>query len=317
MFRTASSDAVAERLPGQGAAVELPARQRAEPALRRIARKTAEPLIWRHRLATAQARVFPGAIIIGAQKSGTSALHAYMSRHPAVLSGRVKEVHYFDEHYERGPNFYRAHFPTAKAMSKAREQTGSQPLSLDASPYYLLHPLVPHRVRALLPQARLIAVLRDPADRAISHHNHEVQVGIETASLDDAIALEGDRLAGQMERLESEPLHVSFEHRHFSYATRGRYAEQLERWLSVFPREQLLVLDHARLLSDPAATMERVWEHVRLPSHQAPRYEAWGAREYVTSVEEEQRDRLREYFEPHNRRLWDLIGEQFDWRTSG
>src|SRR5436309_16134274 len=109
--------------------------------------------------------MLPDFIVIGAQKSGTGSLYAYLNGHPDVAGARVKEVHYFDLHYHRGVDWYLDQFPDEAA---ARPRcTG------EASPYYLFHPHAPRRAFDLVPDARLIALLRDPVDRAISHYHHE------------------------------------------------------------------------------------------------------------------------------------------------
>lgn len=310
-FRTAPASAEGDAPPARA---QLPSRPRAERAPVGAAKSVLRPLKWRYRLATAGRRVLPGAIVVGAQKSGTSALYAYLIRHPSVACAMAKEVHYFDVNYGRGPDWYRAHFHTLTHVERLRRRHGVDPVAVEASPYYLAHPLAPDRVRGLLPAVKLIVLLREPVSRAVSHYNHEVQVGIEELPFDEAVQREAERLDPALERLNAEPLHVSFNHRHFSYLARGRYAEQLERWLALFPRERLLILDHAKLLHEPASTMRRVWEFLELPADDRPDgYEAWGARQYVTDVETEHRDRLADYFDPHNARLWELIGETFEW----
>ena len=120
-----------------------------------------------------QPRALPDAVILGAQKSGTSSLHNYLVQQPGVIEPLRKEVHYFDVNFGRGESWYRAHFG----------RLGEPGLNLDSSPYYLFHPAVPTRMRALLPDAKLIVLLRDPVRRAYSHYWHERDKGRETLEL--------------------------------------------------------------------------------------------------------------------------------------
>jgi hypothetical protein len=266
-----------------------------------------------YRLRTAQRRILPTAIVIGAQKCGTSALYHYLSMHPAIGSAGTKEVHYFDLKYAEGAAWYRSHFPTRReADCLAVQGNGSRPAAIEASPYYLAHPLVPHRVRGLLPDVRLMVLLRDPVDRAISHHNHEVEDGNETLSFAQAISAEEERLRGEAERIRSNPLYNSFNHQHYSYLLRGRYAEQLEVWFSVFPRSQFLILDSASFFADPAATLCRVCQFLEVPPHSLPSYEAIGSRD-SPDIDPGLKKRLKQYFRPYNARLWSLLGEEFLW----
>ena len=97
-----------------------------------------------------------------------------------------------------------------------------------------------------MPDARLVALVRDPVDRALSHYQHEVALGREPLSFEDALAAEDERLRGEVERLLADPRYFSREWWSHTYKARGRYAEQLERWLEVFPHEQLLIAAERR-----------------------------------------------------------------------
>lgn len=266
---------------------------------------------WKFRLATARCRVLPSALIIGAQKAGTTSLFAYLGAHPGVTPARTKEIHFFDIRYDLGVGWYRAHFPVRRPARRGSPHTAN-PLAIEATPYYLPHPLAPQRVRALLPDARLIAVLRDPVDRAISHYHQAVQSGGERLPLDAALDQEEHRLAGERERIISGACRDSPVHRRFSYVTRGHYAEQLSNWLSLFERDQLLVLDSEKLRSHPAAALARACDFLALPRRDPPASLALNVRRYE-DADAHVRRRLRDHFVPHNQRLWELIGEDFGW----
>lgn len=266
---------------------------------------------WAYRIATSPQRVLPDLIIIGAQRSGTSSLYSYLIANPAIERSHVKEVHYFDSHFQRGILWYRAHFPMARHLESLARALGSKTIATEASPYYLSHPLAPHRVRGVLPQVKLVVLLRDPVDRALSHYHLSVRKGTERLSIEDAIEREPERLAGEHERLLAVPLSNSAGHRRHGYVARGQYAEQLERWLSVFPRDQLLILNTAGLFDDPNRVLRRICEFAGVVHRPMPSYNVRPSRTYpdYSAV----RARLREHFAPHNERLWELIGERFEW----
>lgn len=147
-----------------------------------------------------------------------------MRRHPRVyLPERRKEVHFFDLHHARGPGWYAGFFPDGDA---ARRYGAIG----EVTPSYLFDPAVPARVGALLPDARLIAILRDPVERCRSHHGLAVRDAAEGRPLDAY--------------LEANPEVIE----------RGFYGRQLARFLARFPRERVLVLIHERAVRDPAAT---------------------------------------------------------------
>lgn len=265
-----------------------------------------------HRRATSRERALPDALIIGGQKCGTSSLFSYLTANPAVVGGERKEIHFFDRFYERGPAWYRAQFPTRRELEKRAASSGGRPVVCEATPDYVANPLVPSRVHGLLPDAKLIALLRDPVARAVSHYHHSLRKGHEPLSLQEALDRESERLDGERERILSEPLYQSFADQHYSYLARGRYAEQLEWWLAVFPRDQLLVLDSSELFADPGAVVKRVCEFLGVESRGLASYPALGNRGYP-KMDDEVKQRLKDYFAPHDARLWELLGTRFSW----
>lgn len=242
-------------------------------------------------------------MIVGTAKGGTTSLHEYICEHPRVSLPATKEIHYFDQSYGRGQGWYRAHFDRPR---RADEISG------ESTPYYLFHPAVPERVARDLPEVKLIAILRNPIDRAFSHHNHERASGYENLPFEQAIAAEPTRLRGEEERILSDPSYRSFSHQHHSYIARSRYAEQLERWFQHFGREQFLVLGAEDLFEDPAGTVASTQRFLGLELDPPDDLTARNARSY-SPIADDVRSRLRATFEPHNRRLYDLVGRDFGW----
>lgn len=257
---------------------------------------------WTYGTATARARPLPDFLILGAQKAGTTALYAYLRRHPGITGPRWKEVSYFDRHYRRGTAWYRGNFPVRRGGVLVGE----------ASPSYLFHPLAPERAAALVPDARLIAILRHPVERAYSHYQHEVAFGREPLSFEAAIEQEETRMQGERERMLADPAYFSHAWWNFTYLARGLYAEQLERWLAAFGRERLLVLANEELSSEPAATYARVLEFLGAAPHELDTYPRVFDRDYP-DLKPETRARLAAHFAEPNRRLDELLGRDLGW----
>jgi hypothetical protein len=254
----------------------------------------------------------PDFLIIGGQKCGTSSLFRYLGLSPYVVLPNVKEVHYFDLHYDRGIDWYRSQLPATDGggrLTRRRKITG------EASPYYMFHPLTPQRIREMLPDVRLIALLRDPSRRAVSHYYHEVGNGHETLPLPAALEQEDERLAGEAERIAAEPGYVSFNHRHFSYQARGVYIDQLSAWREVFPQDQLLVINSDRFFRDPRQEMWRVYRFLGLPGRPPSHYSHYNVRPYPSAPVEVEA-RLRERFAEPNARLYEWLGEDFGWNAA-
>jgi sulfotransferase family protein len=268
----------------------------------------------RTRIATASRRLRPNYLVIGAQKGGTTSLHGYLAAHPAVLTASIKEVQYFSKYYARGEDWYLAYFPLAARGRLTRLRTGVAPAVGEASATYLFDPRTPERVRRFDPQMKLIAALRDPVERAYSHYQMEQRWGRETLPFEQALEREEAELGFELERVLADP--DSESGLECSYVARGRYAEQLDRWLEHFPREQLLVVTSDELLEQPGAVMTRVAQFLGITDWRAPSYPLRGVREYST-MPPETRERLARIFEPHNRRLEQLLGRELAWTRPG
>lgn len=188
----------------------------------------------------------PAFVGVGAQKAGTTSLHAWLRQHPQIFLPALKEVHYFDLQHGKGPRWYRRHFAAAAPGQRCGEIT----------PYYLLHPLAPERIAALLPEARLIVLLRDPVERTLSQLRHSIRLGLEPLDPAAALNAEEDRLRDALTCLRAGRRHAA--HQHQGYVLRSRYEEQLTRYETLFGRTQLLLLRSEDLFAHP----EQIWPRV-------------------------------------------------------
>lgn len=267
---------------------------------------------WIPRRLSGPRRAWPDFLIVGAQKAGTTSLHSYLLQHPMVLPALKKEVHYFDLNYARGPGWYRAHFPLPAELAGAGQGAGHRALTGEASPYYLFHPHAAGRIAATLPEARIIVLLREPVARAFSHYQHSLRKGEE--ELPFAAALERERrlLAAETAKMIIDQSFRSLPHQLFSYVGRGLYADQLEPYLRHFRRERLLILRSEDLFTDPQSVYDEVLEFLGLEpsSLKSPRAYNIGRYERAGIPLEAE---LRAFYEPHNQRLYRLIGRDLGW----
>jgi Sulfotransferase domain len=264
------------------------------------------------RRATSSARVRPTYLVIGAQKAGTSSLHHYLSQNPAVLTARVKEVQYFTKYYARGEAWYRAQFPLVTHEHAVRRRLGVSPAVGEATAACLFDPRSPERVHAFDPEMKLIALIRDPIERAYSHFQMELRWGRETGTFEEALDREETELPGVLERLRTNPSVGVSSGLGRSYVARGLYADQLERWLRLFDGEQLLILMSDDLDDDPAGMLSRVTEFLGVPEWQSAEYPRRGVQEYA-EMAPETRARLAQTFAEHDRRLVELLGRELPW----
>jgi hypothetical protein len=249
---------------------------------------------------TAPRGALPTTVVVGAMKCGTSALHRYLDAHPEIAMSELKEVNFFfgpetappgpsdtwwrHGQWHRGPDWYAARFDP------------DRPVRGESSPGYTdpSHPEVAARMARLLPGVRLVYLVRDPVQRAVSQYRHHVRDGTEPRPLADAVLDEGSQ-----------------------YVARSRYAERIAPFLEHFPREQLLVVVQERLLADRRRELRRVYEHVgAAPDFWHPdlldRVHVGGD---DVEVPPDLRRRFRERVDDDVERLRTLVGDDLpEWR---
>lgn len=263
---------------------------------------------------TAGLRPLPDFLIVGAQRCGTTALYKTLVQHPGVMpAGLHKGIHFFDTDYQRGPEWYRAHFPTRAARALKERRTGVPQITGEASPYYMFHPAVPARMAHDLPDARFIVVLRDPVERAYSAYTHERARGFEDLEFEAAVDAEPERLAGEEERLLADPGYVSVRHQHNAYLSRGRYVEQLERLSAAVGRDRLLVVDADAMFADFEDSFTEIQRFLGLTPWLPEQFQKRNARPR-SSMPEQMRRRLTEHFEPWDADLAAWWGRTPSWR---
>jgi hypothetical protein len=190
----------------------------------------------------------PSAFVVGAPRTGTTSLAHWLGRTPGAFVPRAKELKVLalDRPLDDGQlGWYADHYADAEASS----------VLIDASPQYLASPLAPGRIAALCADPRMVAILREPVSRALSHHAFHTFWGAEQRSFEATIAEELADPAGAGPH---------------GYLATSRYASQLRRYLNTFPAEQLLVLRFDDLQADPAHALTRVLTHFGLDPELAP-----------------------------------------------
>ncbi|MCG2634851.1 MAG: sulfotransferase domain-containing protein [Gammaproteobacteria bacterium] len=263
----------------------------------------ARKLLW-------QQRARPDFIIIGAQKSGTTSLYSWLARHPQIRPSFVKEVHFFDggldpavDSYQKGEPWYRAQFPLRRSLQPDK-------LTFEASPLYLFNPLTARRIYDWLPEIKLIAVLRNPTERAISHYFHMKRRDREPLAIADALRAEQGRLAQVIAAKDFKNERFI----HNSYKSRGLYRVQLERYFELFQRQQILVLESETLFAEPTAVLRTVFEFLEVDSGcQIGHVKPHNVGSNRSQVDGAVYDYLDQYYCTHNQALYQLVGTDYGW----
>jgi Sulfotransferase family len=170
----------------------------------------------------------PNFLVIGAMKAGTTTLHTWLGQHPDIGMSTIKETNYFvSQRTGHDPAWY------------SRQFDGRAPFRAESSTSYTKFPQrrgVPERIHALLPDAKLVYILRDPIERTVSHYLHAVQRGRERRTLGEALAVLDDNV----------------------YVDPSRYHLQLEQYWPLYPPSRILVITAEELYRTPEDALDRV-----------------------------------------------------------
>ena len=181
---------------------------------------------------------------IGAAKAGTTWLYQQLSQHPGVARARAKEINYFNPQHPEYPDRPNPDFEQPIAWYHAHfEACDPALLWADYATAYLRYPASATRIKRYQPDAKLIVLLRDPVDRALSHHRFLYQWGL----------------------VEEEDFRAAAK-KHENILQSGLYGAQLSAWMQHFPAEQFLLPDYARISTDPAALLQEVHDFLGLPA---------------------------------------------------
>jgi len=232
-------------------------------------------------------------LICGVQKSATSAMDEVLRRHPQVRMADQKEVHYFDD----DANFQSAK-PDYSLYHAAFSATSHCKALGESTPTYMFWRAAPERIFRYNEQIKLIAVLRNPIDRAYSQWNMQRARGIERLTFWEALQAEPER---------TRRCHPH-QNRSFSYVERGLYVEQIQRLWSFFPSRQTLFLRHEELSKRPDETLEQVCRFLGLSLPGNLGFRRVHARAYTSSITERERDYLRSIFGKEVDSLARLLG---------
>ncbi len=233
----------------------------------------------------------PNFIIIGAQKAGTSSLYFYLSQHPNIRVSATKEIHYYN-YYEpqgRGLGWYKSFFPLK--LTSRNQITG------EASPYYLFDENVPPRIKRDLPDVKLIALLRNPIDRAYSAYSMNKR----QENMKDFPTFEGAIANNDMSSEQS-----------VLYLFRGRYADHIRHWLRYFNRDQFLFIKSEEFFQDPKKSLREVYDFLGVEKVYPHNIQAQEVGSY-TDLSPKTRHSIEAYFKQPNDDLVALLGDRYRW----
>ncbi|NEO53070.1 MAG: tetratricopeptide repeat protein [Okeania sp. SIO3B5] len=244
----------------------------------------------------------PNFIIIGTIKGGTSSLYFYLTKHPSILPAVEKEMHFFDANFHKGIDWYLSQFPAIPEQQNF--VTG------EATPNYMYSVEAANKLFSYFPKIKLIAILRNPIERAVSHYYMDKRLGQEQRSFAEVIAAETKILQKMINQSQGNA--NLLQGKKTRYLGLGLYLSFIQEWMNIFPREQLLILKSEDMYENPEATTKQVFDFLGLPNYQLLEYKNYYPGSYPP-INASLRHQLSEFFQPHNQKLEEYLGIKFNW----
>ena len=250
-------------------------------------------------------RVLPDFFVVGVVRSGTTSLYHYLDQHPCIMKSAYDELGFFDSNFDLGWNWYKSLFPTIMQKKKIEKSNGKF-LTFDDTPFYVYNSTVVKRIKKNFPDTKIIIIFRNPIDRAYSNYFLGVNGGKEKREFDDLIEEE-------IRLINSRNKQVFFDETlSETYLGRGLYAEQLKVWFNEFPKDSVKIIKSEEFAEKTQDVMEDIFQFLDLPKHKILNIEKKNVAKYPP-MKKETRKKLEDFFHPHNKELYDLVGKNFGW----
>lgn len=262
--------------------------------------------LWLLGYPSAALRRRPDFIIVGAQKAGTTSLYSTLSQSKNIKLSFKKEVHFFDQNYQRGDRWYRAHFPL-EIFSKGK-QIG------EATPSYIFCPFSAERLVQLLPGIKLILMLRDPVDRAVSHYFKQVRRGTEAREIREALFGSIERVKEIETRMMSGDFSDQTEYYLTSYLQRGLYLEQIKRFRKHFSEDQLHIIEMKSYIACYDQEILKLEQFLGTSLKDCSKSVTRNVGANKSQVDEQVLNELRNFYRVPNQELFSYLGVSYDWK---
>jgi hypothetical protein len=265
----------------------------------------------------------PDFMIIGTPKSGTTSLFQYLIQHPKIIPSAKKELFYFSGRQAWGIRWYLKQFPV-KEIKNGK-------LTFDGTPTYLYYKHGLQRISRLLPNVKLIIILRNPIERAFSQWNFHKK--------GSSFLLKHPKAKDQRpfkKAVQEEIKNNSNVHPYFQYVIRGAYAKHLKNVYSYFSKKQVLLLDFAVLKNNPQAVLKKITDFLDIKfiyqkydksneertglletkdDSKGQNLKVYNVSKYEESIDKETEQFLYNYYKPYNKELEQLTDIKFSWMS--
>lgn len=265
-----------------------------------------------YRTITSSSRTLPDFLLIGFPKAGTSSLFSYINEHQNIGIPSPKGRYFFSNNYWRGESWYKAHFPTVKEKIKLEKQNGAYCIGENTA-YLWNHPCA-KRIHDLIPNVKLIVLLRNPITSVYSHYHFRKTKDIEKMTFNESIKNDQNRLENWKFMVKNDLIRRWNRLTNIPYLSYRKYAVHLREWFKVIPQKQFLFLQTEKMSNkhEIQETVNKVFEFLNLPKQNVTDFSRKNVNKYE-SMTPEIRDLLKDFFKSHNKKLEKLLDMKFNW----
>ena len=268
-----------------------------------IYRKIRYNLLQRHIYGlTSSIRVLPDFLVIGAKRCGTTSLYEYLGEHPCIKKSSHDHIGFFDDNFDLGIGFYKSFFPTI-FEKKFLEFKNRKLLTNDVTSSYIQNSQTATKIFQTLPDKKIIAILRNPIDRAYSEYNVDLRVNPNIQSFETIIQ-------NEIDNMENKDDGEVIKNKH--YLKNGIYFDQLKPWFELFPKKNILILSTEKFGEDANNIFNIIFKFLNLENYNIENSKRMQKGTYA-KLNPKTRERLLKFYKLKNNKLYDLINEKFDW----
>ncbi len=255
-------------------------------------------------------RVIPDFIIVGTSFCAKTLLYNNLAQHKFILNNLREESGYFLDTNDKGFNWYKSNFPTYHFRFFFELIYGKKPRigeTVNLPGYF-----VPKRVSDNLGKPKIIAILRNPVDRAYARYLEEIRNGNETKSFEVVLEKEYDLIKNKEDEIIKSNSILDSRHL-FLYRLEGIYVEYLKQWNQYFPKRDILVIRTENLFSNPIQTTNQCFEFLDLDPIKELKQTGKNYEKDSPKLNEDTRKKLLEYFKPYNEKLYKFLDIDLEW----
>jgi hypothetical protein len=255
-------------------------------------------------------RVTPNFLIIGNSFCCKTLLYDYMTQHHLIMKNLREETAFWGWHYNKGIMWYKSNFPT-KIYKKILEFIHKKEAHVGET-INMFGLERPEQIHKIIPNPKIIVILRNPIDRAFARYLADVRAKLEKRTFEDSIEKPRDRNF-QVQKIKMNKI-KNVDDDESLYIANSIYSYDLKRWNEFFPIEKMLFLSSEDLIKNPLVTVNKALKFLELKPLKTIKKIGQNWEENQGTMESKMRQELQKIFEPHNQDLFELVGEKFDWK---